>query len=349
MDCEHHVCLFVLFVVLPSSLSVSLPLSLPLSPLLGIDAVICSAGASHPSLFIATSERDFERLMQINYTGIVYVLKAVVPHLIRNGPARGGRVMLVSSMAGLSGVAGYTAYGASKFALRGLAESLHMELSGPHGVAVSVANPPDVDTPMLARENEFKPRECLQISEGSGVFQARHIAADIVGAMKRWRFLVNTGMDGQMLALIASGTSPAHSGTRARGARGDTPRAHGWLQAARRDGRGSPKPISLMSNRQMDRPSGLTGRILFARSFVRSFVRSFPCLSLVAGLVGVLESVSLGALRVISLVYRWHYNRIVARVHDERVSGKLDDEGARAFRRITNADADASAAAQASN
>lgn len=241
----------------------------------GIDAVICSAGASHPSLFIATSERDFERLMQINYTGIVYVLKAVVPHLIRNGPNRGGRVMLVSSMAGLSGVAGYTAYGASKFALRGLAESLHMELSGPHGIAVSVANPPDVNTPMLARENEFKPRECLQISEGSGVFEAGHIAADIVSAMKRWRFLVNTGLDGQMLALIASGTSPAHS-----------------------------------------------------------------------GLVGVLESVSLGLLRVVSLVYRWHYNRVVLRVHGQRVSGALDDEAAKAFRRITTSE---STVAQASS
>ena len=232
----------------------------------GIDSVVCSAGASSPCLFLSTPEVDFERLMQVNYTGIVYVLKVVVPHLVRNGPSRGGRIMLVSSMAGLSGVAGYTAYGASKFALRGLAESLHMELAGPHGIAVSVVNPPDVDTPMLQSENEHKPRECAQISEGSGVFQPAHIARDIVAAMRSWRFLVNTGLDGHMLALIASGTGPAHSGA-----------------------------------------------------------------------TGVLEFFSLGLLRVVSLVYRGHYNAIVARVHADRVSGKLDDHAAKAFHAISKA------------
>ena len=229
----------------------------------GIDAVICSAGASHPSLFISTPESEFERMMQVNYTGIVYVLKACVPHLIRNGPKKGGRVMLVSSMAGLSGVAGYTAYGASKFALRGLAESLHMELAIPHGIAVSIANPPDVNTPMLAAENEFKPRECRLISEGSGVFEAREIARDIVEGLRNWKFMVNTGLDGKMLSIIASGTSPAHSGG-----------------------------------------------------------------------VGMVEFLSAGLLRVVSLVYRWHYNRVVASVHRERVAGKLDDDAAKAFHAI---------------
>jgi len=131
---------------------------------------------------------------------------------VRNGRTRGGRIMLVSSMAGLSGVAGYTAYSASKFALRGLAEALHMELCGPHGVAVSLANPPDVNTPMLAKENEIKPKECLQISAGAGVFEPQHIASDIVRGMRHWRFLVNSGLDGHMLSLIAAGTAPAHSG-----------------------------------------------------------------------------------------------------------------------------------------
>ena len=226
----------------------------------GLDCVICSAGASYPSLFIATEEKEFERLMQINYTGIVYTLKTCVPHLIRNG---GGRILLVSSMAGLSGIAGFTAYSASKFALRGFAESLHMELSGPYKIAVSVCNPPDVDTPMLAAENEFKPKECRDISEGSGIFKGRDIAEDIVGALKSWKFLVNTGLDGKLLALIASGTSPAHS-----------------------------------------------------------------------GLIGLLEFVSLGLLRTISLAYRWNYNRIVYSVHQLRVNGQLKDAAASAHNNI---------------
>jgi len=176
----------------------------------GLDAVVCSAGVSYPSLFLSTPEKDFDWVMQVNYNGIVYTLKRCVPALIRSG--RGGRIMLVSSMAGLSGIAGFTAYSASKFALRGLAEALHMELNGPYGIAVSVCNPPDVNTPLLAKENERKPMECKRISEGSGTFEPEQIAADIISAMKHWKFLVNTGMDGILLSLLASGTSPAHSG-----------------------------------------------------------------------------------------------------------------------------------------
>ncbi len=222
----------------------------------GLDAVICSAGISLPQLFIATSELEFERLMQVNYTGCVYVLKSCVPHLIRGG---GGRIMLISSMAGLSGVSGFSAYSASKFALRGLAESLHMELSQTYGIYVSLCNPPDVNTPMLHRENENKPKECKLIAEGSGLFEADYIARDILNALRHWRFLVNTGLNGRLLALICSGTSPAHS-----------------------------------------------------------------------GVIGLCELLLSGLLRVVSTVYRWHYNSIVMRVHLERVSGKLDDDGAKA-------------------
>jgi NAD(P)-dependent dehydrogenase (short-subunit alcohol dehydrogenase family) len=49
------------------------------------------------------------------------------------------------------GIFGYTAYSASKFALRGLAEALQMELR-PLGAAVTLAFPPDTDTPQLAFE-----------------------------------------------------------------------------------------------------------------------------------------------------------------------------------------------------
>ena len=48
------------------------------------------------------------------------------------------------------GIYGYTAYSASKFALRGLAEALHHELIG-HNIFVSLVFPPDTDTPGLAK------------------------------------------------------------------------------------------------------------------------------------------------------------------------------------------------------
>lgn len=172
------------------------------------DVLVASAGMSKPSLFNDLTVQDFDRMFQINSLGCMYSVKAILPSIQRRGP--GGRIMLVSSMAGLSGVAGYTAYSASKFALRGFAESLHMELL-PQGIAVTLINPPDVDTPMYQEENKIKPAECKLISSGSGLFTAEQIAADILSAMKSWKFLVNTGMDGYLLALLGTGTSPAHS------------------------------------------------------------------------------------------------------------------------------------------
>ena len=66
-----------------------------------------------------------QRLLDVNYMGSVYVTRA----LIGGMKARKlGRIVFVSSQAGQLGLYGFTAYSASKFALRGLAESLQMEV-----------------------------------------------------------------------------------------------------------------------------------------------------------------------------------------------------------------------------
>ena len=82
-----------------------------------------------------------------------------------------GRIVLVSSQAGQIGVYGYTSYCATKFALKGLAESLQMELARDN-IYVTVAYPPDTDTPGLAEENKTKPIETQLINETSGVLSA---------------------------------------------------------------------------------------------------------------------------------------------------------------------------------
>lgn len=67
-----------------------------------------------------------QRLMEVNYLGSVYPTRAVITTMKER---RMGRIMFVSSQAGQIGLFGYTAYSPSKFALRGLAESLQMEVS----------------------------------------------------------------------------------------------------------------------------------------------------------------------------------------------------------------------------
>lgn len=65
--------------------------------------------------------------MDLNFLGGVNVTKAAIKGMKDNN---GGRIVFISSQAGQVGVFGYTAYSASKFALRGFAESLQMEVLG---------------------------------------------------------------------------------------------------------------------------------------------------------------------------------------------------------------------------
>lgn len=65
-------------------------------------------------------------MLDINYLGSIYMTRAVLPSLMEH---KSGTIVFVSSIAGLMGLYGYTAYSGSKFALLGLAESLQMEVN----------------------------------------------------------------------------------------------------------------------------------------------------------------------------------------------------------------------------
>lgn len=90
--------------------------------------------------------------MRVNYIGGVYCTKSVVETMKNR---KFGRIVFVSSQAGQIGIYGYTAYSATKFALRGLAEALQMELK-PYNIYVTVSYPPDTDTPGFKEELKDK-------------------------------------------------------------------------------------------------------------------------------------------------------------------------------------------------
>ena len=125
-----------------------------------VDLLITCAGIVTPGRFWELPEHEFARHMQVNYFGTVWPVRAVVPGMIERGS---GTIVMISSFAGLLGVYGYGAYSPSKFAVRGLAEVLRMELK-PHGIHVAAVYPSDVDTPMLAAENPLKPPETVAVS-----------------------------------------------------------------------------------------------------------------------------------------------------------------------------------------
>lgn len=86
---------------------------------------------------------------------------------------------MTASQAALAGIYGFSIYSATKFALRGLAETVSMELK-PYNVSVTLALPPDTDTPGFERENVGKPIETMLISESGGLYRPDVVAKKIL-------------------------------------------------------------------------------------------------------------------------------------------------------------------------
>ena len=153
--------------------------------------LITSAGMVHPGYFTEIPLEIFEQTMAVNYFGSLYSIKAVLPHMLAS---QQGRIVLISSGAGLIGIYGYSTYCPSKFALRGLAESLRGELK-PKGIGVTIVYPPDTDTPQLAAENKIKPLETKQITATAKTWSAIAVAEQILHGIEKQQFAIAPGLE----------------------------------------------------------------------------------------------------------------------------------------------------------
>ncbi|PRP90692.1 Fatty acyl-CoA reductase [Enhygromyxa salina] len=165
----------------------------------GLDLLINNAGIAHPAAFLDTPDEVFDAMMRVNYFGTVHVTRALVPAMIEGG---GGQVAIVSSLAGVVGIYGYTAYAASKYAVRGFAECLRQELMQ-HGIGVSVVFPPDTDTPQLERESRTKPPETAALAGTVKPLSAEFVAKTILAGLSRRRFHVIPGLASKLIYFAA--------------------------------------------------------------------------------------------------------------------------------------------------
>lgn len=172
-----------------------------------VDMLVNSAGISHPGEFDVLTVDQFRNMMDVNYFGSIFATRAVIPEMKKR---QLGRVVFLSSQAGQVGLFGFTGYSATKFALRGLAEALQMEVK-PYNIHICIAFPPDTDTPGLHEENKTKPMETKLICETSGVFEANHVARIILNDAVKGSFQSFLGIDGWLLSSLASGMSPVTS------------------------------------------------------------------------------------------------------------------------------------------
>lgn len=124
-----------------------------------VHMVFNNAGVAYADYVETLSYEHFERLMAINFWGVVYGTKAFLPLLRQVDQAH---VINVSSLFGLGALPSQSAYNASKFAVRGFTEALKMELAGSH-IGVSSVHPGGLKT-NIAR-NSVVAEKSVQLSK----------------------------------------------------------------------------------------------------------------------------------------------------------------------------------------
>ena len=140
---------------------------------------------------------DMEHHLRINYVGALYLLDAVLPHMLRT--TRGAAfVSLVGSVAGYRGLPNSLAYGPTKAALINLAQTLYMDLHD-KGVGVSLINPGFVATPLTAQNTFTMPALITPAQAADEILQGWARGAFEIHFPKRFTLWL------KVLALLPSG------------------------------------------------------------------------------------------------------------------------------------------------
>jgi len=169
------------------------------------DIVINSAGDVYPRLFQEMDINVIRWLMEVNYFGTVHVTQACLPFMVAR---RSGYIVNISSVYGFLGGYGYSAYCASKFAMRGFSDALRAELK-PLGIGVSIVFPQNTATPQLERENQLK-SPLMKALDNTRIMTAEAVAEAIVRGITRRQYVIIPGAEGRLLfwlsGLLGTGT-----------------------------------------------------------------------------------------------------------------------------------------------
>lgn len=164
-----------------------------------VDGLINNAGIIQP--FVRVKDLDYaaiERVMNVNFYGSLYMIKAFLPHLLQRPEAH---IVNISSMGGFLPVPGQSVYGASKAAVKLLSEGLYAELLGTP-VRVTVVFPGAVATNITANSGVE-----IRQTEGQGRASFKPLAPEeaarrIVEGIEQNRFRVLVGSDARLMDFL---------------------------------------------------------------------------------------------------------------------------------------------------
>ena len=111
-----------------------------------VDVLVNNAGIFHSASLLDTTLADYHRVIEVNQVGVFLGMKTIAASMKQIGNA--GSIINISSLAGIEGTRNCTAYGASKWAVRGMTKVAAHEL-GRFNIRVNSIHPGLIDTDMM--------------------------------------------------------------------------------------------------------------------------------------------------------------------------------------------------------
>jgi NADP-dependent 3-hydroxy acid dehydrogenase YdfG len=169
-----------------------------------VNQVYNNAGIAYTGDVENTAFKDIERVMDVDYWGVVNGTKAFLPHLIESGD---GHVVNVSSLFGIFAVPGQAAYNSAKFAVRGFTEALRQEmLLNRHPVAVTTVHPGGVKTAIVRNSTAAEGLDAKQLAKEFDKKLAHtspeRAAKIILAAVRKKKARVLVGADAKVLDVV---------------------------------------------------------------------------------------------------------------------------------------------------
>jgi NADP-dependent 3-hydroxy acid dehydrogenase YdfG len=169
-----------------------------------VNQIYNNAGIAFAGDIEVTQFKDIERVMDVDYWGVVNGTKAFLPHLIASGD---GHVINVSSVFGLFSVPGQAAYNSAKFAVRGFTEALRQEMIvAGHPVKVTTVHPGGIKTNivrnMTAVEGIDKGELVQTFDKWLAGTSPQKAARVILDGVRKNRARVLVGPDAKVLDIV---------------------------------------------------------------------------------------------------------------------------------------------------
>lgn len=177
-----------------------------------VNLVVNNAGVALGADVLDMTWDDFEWVMNIDFWGVANGSKAFLPALIDSGE---GHLVNVSSVFGLMGIPGQSAYNSAKFAVRGFTEALRQEMKiARHPVGVSCVHPGGIKTNIVANargmEDLGSRDEAARRFQQLAVTSPTRAAKVILGGVERNRARILIGPDARGFDLIPRVIGPRY-------------------------------------------------------------------------------------------------------------------------------------------